>query len=661
MNTKKSSTRRRYRIRSEAQAMLLIGLLTLCQGAAAAELSARELGDLSLDQLMNETVTSVSKKEESLFDAAAAVSVLSNDELRRGGAQTIADALRVVPGVNVGSVNASQWSISARGFNTLYANKLLVLVDGRAVYTPLFAGVYWDLQQTMLEDVDRIEVIRGPGATVWGANAVNGVINVVSRKAQDSQGGLLQVSGGNVQEASAGARYGGRIGEHTHYRVFAGYQGHADFPLSNGQDAGDRWESRQAGFRIDHELEAGSLLTWQADATGSDLDADSADGSNVNTIGRWTRQWSNGSSLEVQGYYDHSHRDEPQRGRNTVDTADLGLQHGFDLSARNALIWGLGYRHIAVTLDQTNPAIAVRGDDADLQIFSAFVQNEFTWIPDRLNLTTGIKVEHNDFTGVELQPSLRASFKPDQRQTLWSAVSRAARTPSVIEGGDQLAIAIGAPFTGPDGGLYVPTLVGNPELKSEILWAYELGYRVRPAERLSIDLASFYNRYRHLISFGAVQRLEPGTPVGTAEVPFNNSLSGETYGAETSVSYAATDHWRLITTYSWLVMNLDGPASSDRDSTEHSSPRNQASLRSSYDFAKRGSVDAQLRYVDSIQSVPAYITADLRLSYRLLKRLECSLVGQNLFDPQHPEQSTQFYAIGSEVPRGIYGNIAWSF
>ena len=655
------STPCRGRMRAAPRALLLTGALALCHGAAANELSARELGDLSLDELMNETVTSVSKKEESLFDAAAAVSVLSNDDLRRSGVTTVADALRLVPGMDVGSVNASQWSVSARGFNTLYANKLLVLVDGRAVYTPLFAGVYWDLQQAMLADLDRIEVIRGPGATVWGANAVNGVINIVSRKAQDTQGGLLQVGGGNVQEATAGARYGGRIGEHTHYRAFASYQSHADFPLSNGQDAGDRWEGGQAGFRIDHELQAGSLLTWQAGATRSDLDAGTADGSNVNTVGRWTRQWSDGSSLELQGYYDHSHRDEPSRGRNTADTADLSLQHGFRLSQRNELIWGLGYRHIEGTVEQTNPAIAVRDGSHQQDVFSGFVQNEFTWIPDRLNLTAGVKLERNDFTGVELQPSLRASFKPDPRQTLWSAVSRAVRTPSVIEGGDQLAIAIGAPFTGPDGGLYVPTLVGNPDLGPEVLWAYELGYRIRPAERLSIDLASFYNRYSHLISYGAVRRLTPGTPVGAAEVPFDNSLSGETYGAETSVSYAATDHWRLTTTYSWLVMNLEGPAGPNRDNTERASPRNQASLRSSYDFARRGSVDAQLRYVDAIQSVPAYLTADLRLSYRLLDRLECALVGQNLFDPRHPEQATQFFAISSEVPRGIYGTIAWSF
>ena len=636
-------------------------LTTLCPPAAAGELSARELGDLSLDELMNETVTSVSKKEENLFNAAAAVSVLSNDDLRRSGVTTVADALRLVPGMSVGSVNASQWAISARGFNNLYANKLLVLVDGRAVYTPLFAGVYWDLQAPMLADVDRIEVIRGPGATVWGANAVNGVINIVTRSAADTQGTLVYAGGGDVHQANGGMRYGGSMGSGTHYRAFVDYQRTAGFPLANGQDASDRWQSGHGGFRFDRELQPGSRLTWQTDATLSDLDDGSADGSNINTLGRWTRQLSGGSNLEVQAYFDHTKRKEPARSNNTTDTSDLTLQHSFGLGPRHDLIWGLGYRYIAGTLEQSNSFAQVRDDSFHQQVFSAFVQNQFKLVPDRLNVTAGVKLEHNDYTGLEIQPSLRASFTLDARQTLWSAVSRAVRTPSVIEGKDVFAIALGAPIMGPDGGLFVPTLVANPSVKSEVLWAWELGYRVRPVDRVSVDLASFYNRYSDLAVAGGTPNFVPGEPVGSAELTWQNAGGAKTWGAETSVTWAAMDFWRLTTAYSLLVIHLQNTGSILPDTATNNSPQHQASLRSAYDFSRRGSVNAQLRYVDAIKDVAAYLTADLHLSYRPLEQLELSLVGQNLLDSQHLEQPVQILAISSEVPRGIYGKLAWSF
>lgn len=649
------------RVIRKAGGILLLIFLAMPLVAADSPKKDRVLADLSLEDLMNETVTSVSKKEQRLSDAAAAISVLTNDDLRRSGATTVADALRLVPGLNVGAANSSQWAISARGFNNVYANKLLVMVDGRAVYTPLFGGVYWDLQQTMLEDVDRIEVIRGPGATIWGANAVNGVINVVTRSAKDTQGGLIYGGGGNVQLAMGGARYGAQVGEHTWYRIYGGYQLKDDYRLTNGQPADDGWRSGQGGFRIDHYPQAETHLTWQMEATVLDLDDHASDAYNFNTLGRWTHELSARSSFEVQAYYDRTYRNEVTRSQPLSDTIDLIAQHTFGLGERNDVIWGMGYRFVGNHIKQTTPAAAVRNGDFSQQVFSAFIQDEFKLIPDRLTLTAGTKLEHNDFTGFEVQPSIRAVFKPTERQTIWAAVSRAVRTPDELEGKDVFAIPVAAPVVGPGGGLFTPALVGNGDLGAEVLWAYELGYRVQPADRVSVDLAVFYNDYSDVIGYGAPNQFIPGVPVGTAEIPWQNLLSGETYGGEISLRVSPTDDWRLTASYSFLMVQMHGPAVANPETSERDTPRHQAILRSSYDFTKCLSLDAQLRYVDNILAVSAYLTADVRISYRVNDRLEFSLVGQNLLDNQHPEQAAIVLTTGAEVPRGVYGKITWRF
>ena len=623
--------------------------------------TARDYGDLSLEELMKETVTSVSKKEQKRTDAAAAVTVLSNDDLRRSGVTSLPDALRLVPGMEVASVNSSQTSVSARGFNTLYANKLLVLVDGRAVYNPLFAGVYWDLQHPMLEDVDRIEVIRGPGATIWGANAVNGVINVVSRDAGETQGGLLYGGGGDVQQTLAGARYGGRIGEHTYYRVYGGEQSRDDYRLADGRPAQDNWTSRQGGFRLDHHPTEGTHATWQSEITSADLADRTSEAYNAHTLGRWTRDWSDRSSLEVQAYYDRTHRDELATVRSTVDTVDLSLHHRFAAGERHDLIWGLGYRFIDGEVSPTNPFILVDDGRFRQELFSGFVQDEIELLPDRLTFTAGTKLEHNDYTGLEIQPGASLVFKPVEKQTLWASVSRAVRTPSVLEGARVFSPLYGAPVAGPGGGVYLPTLVGNPDAGSERLWAYELGWRIQPRPRVSVDLALFYNRYDDVITTGITPRFIPGAPVGTAELLWFNGLAGHTYGGETSVTVSPSDNWRLIASYSLLISRIEDTQSAPATIENESSPEHQLSLRSAYDFNRRLSLDGQLRYVDAILGVPAYLTADLRLSYRPNDRLEFALVGQNLLDHHHPEQADVPFATVAEVPRSFYGKLTWRF
>jgi iron complex outermembrane receptor protein len=616
-----------------------------------------DLADLSIEQLMDESVTSVAKHDQKLGDAAAAISVLSNDDLRRSGATTIAAALRLVPGLDVAGANSNQWAISARGFNNVYANKLLVLVDGRAVYSSIFAGVYWQLQHMMLEDIDRIEVIRGPGATVWGANAVNGVINIVTRSAVDSQGVLAYAGGGDAHEALAGLRYGGKAGENTYYRLFSGYRRDADYPLANGLPADDSWDALEGGLRVDHYPQTNTHLTWQAEATSSAFDTNTSATSNVNTLGRWTGVLSERSEFEVQAYYDRNSLSEAGV-HGEIETLDFTLQHTFGLGSRNDVIWGTGYRHIAHKIASMSPVFRIRDSAFGLQLFNVFVQDEFKLVPDRLTLTAGLKVEHNDYTGFELQPSVSATFKPAAEQTLWAAVSRAVRTPGALEGRDLFAIIVAAPFAAP-GGLYIPTLVGNTELDSEILWAYEAGYRIQATRQLNLDIATFYNDYSKLINYGGVQGLIPGTPVGTAVIAWGNLIDGRTYGGEIVVTASPTDAWRITASYSLLVPQLHGAAVAAV--VENSSPRHQASLRSSSDFAERASIDAQLRYVGAIESAPSYLTADLRLMYQLTRALQLSLVGQNLLEGRHPEQASVQGVVIAEVPRGIYAKLTGRF
>jgi iron complex outermembrane receptor protein len=635
--------------------------------AFAATLSAtshvvpgRNLADLSIEELMNESVTSVSKREQRLGDAAAAIFVLNNDDLRRSGATTVADALRLVPGMQVAAIGSSDWAISARGFNSQFANKMLVMIDGRTVYSPLFSGVYWDAQQVMFDDVDRIEVIRGPGATVWGANAVNGVISVLSKSARDTQGGLIYGGGGDVHKALGGVRYGDKIGNDTWFRVYGTYQLNDGFTQANGQSVNDDWDLKKGGFRLDHYTGNDGHLTWQGDAYVGDLADRAGELHGFNTLGRWTRRISDQSGYEIQAYFDHSSRDDVL-AEASVDTADLSFQHTLGIGERNDVIWGMGYRFTDAHLKRANsPAITILDPDVSLHLFSAFVQNEFKIIPDKLTFTAGTKVEHNDFTGIEVQPSARFVFKPAMNQTLWAAVSRAARTPSVSEGEEAINFAWGAPFIGPGGGVYVPTLVGNLDFESEVVWAYELGYRVQPSHRMSVDVATFYNRYTHLMGHQPTGFI-PGVPVGIMTIESLNTLRGESYGSEAVLTFAATDSWRLSASYSLLLMRLQGEPVDEAEEFESNAPTHQLVLRSSYDFAGHFSLDTQFRYVDNVEAVAAYATADVRLSWRPTANLELSLVGRNLLDDRHPEQANILGSPTAEVPRGFFGKVTLRF
>lgn len=683
---KRASARRPLPPRSTSGRLALVatsGLLLGCTGvvSAAEPAAAPPSGgssDLDIDQLVNLTVTSVGKKEQSLASAPAAVFVLTQEDIRRSGATSIPEALRMVPGLEVARLDGHNWAVSSRGFNDLFANKLLVMMDGRSVYTPLFSGVYWDVQDTVLEDLDRIEVVRGPGGSLWGANAVNGVINIISKSAKQTQGGLVSGGGGTEETAFGSMRYGGKLGENTWYRVYGKYSNRDNSALPNGDEANDRSQLAAGGFRVDWEPAAPNRATLQGDVYGGRMDQtfsfatltppfmqdypSTIEVSGANLLGRWTHDFAEGNQLQVQGYYDHTHRDAGffAEDRNTFD---LDAQHRFALGGRNEVVSGLGYRLTSDHIAKESFNLGFGTDRRTDQLFSAFVQDEVTLVQDRLKLTLGSKFEHNDYTGFEVQPSMRLMWMPNEKHSVWAAVSRAVRTPSRVDTDMRLNVAVipGAPPT-------VVGLFGSRDFQSEELLAYEIGYRVRPHNRLSFDLTTFYHDYGNLTT------IEPGAPFfepvpapAHAVLPlrFANKARGHVYGAELAAMAQMADWWQLRAGYTFLEsrLKLDSDSNASPPS-EHSDPHHQVFAHSSMNLPGRLKFDAMARYVDALGDlgVPSYVSLDLRLAWEPRKNLELALVGQNLLDDRHPEFGSDSLRIQrAEIQRGFYGKITFRF
>ena len=675
-----SVTRRRL-----ALLLLMVWALSARVPEAIAQESSRsrDLGDLSIEELMNESVTSVSKREQKLSQAAAALFVINQEDIRRSGALNIPDLLRMVPGLDVAQINANTWAISARGFNHQFSDKLLVLIDGRAVYTPTNGGVNWDTQDVPLQDIERIEVIRGPGATVWGANAVNGVINVITRQAKDTQGVLVAAGGGTQDQAFGTAQYGGKIGEDASYRVFTKRFEHNDLPNLAGRDTNsDGWHLLHGGFRVDGSLSSNDSLTAQGDIYGGSEEAGIdhiaslspplnesvqrvAGLSGGDILGRWNHVHANGSDTTVQAYFDRYSRSGPSRFevRNTVD---FDFQQHRRLGLRQDLVWGAEYRRsadrIAGTIDDAfDPA------DRTIQLFSAFVQDEITLAPERVFLTVGTKLEHNAFTGFELGPSIRMTWTPSARDTVWAAVADADRTPGRDDTSGDFNVFV---FALPNGAPAELSIVGNPRQKSEHLLATDLGYRVQASSRVSVDLAMFYNRYRQL------RTLEPGAPILETDpvihydIPlvYSNQMHGTTDGLEVSAHFKVTDRWTLSPGYALLHMNLHtDPGSLDTRSVadiEGSSPRHQLQLRSSMTLPRGFAWDTSVYFVDRLaaEQVPSYTRLDTQLIWRSTQRLEWSLVGQNLLQNLHVESNDIATSVQpSQVKRSVYAKFTWTF
>jgi iron complex outermembrane receptor protein len=610
-----------------------------------------ELKGLSIEQLMDIDVTSVSRRSEPVSGAAAAITVLTAEDVRRSGATNLPDVLRITAGLEVAQSDGNTWAISSRGFNTTTSNKLLVLIDGRSIYTPLYSGVFWDVQGVMLEDIDRIEIIRGPGATLWGANAVNGVINILTKSARDTQGTLVTIGGGNQQEATAAFREGGKIGDGLAYRAYGQYSYQDALALADGDSARDPLRRGQAGFRIDRADAGSGAFTLQGDAyhglAGQTVveRADTVlDGANI--LGRWTTTYAANAGSDLQVYYDFTHRQIPDWFEEHRHTLDVDYQQRRPLGSRQELVWGAGYR---ITQDEVgnSPGVAFLPDQVTENLFSAFAQDEVT-LEHHLRLTVGTKLEHNHWTGFEVQPSVRLSWVPDDRRTLWGSISRAVRTPTRYDEDIVFYTATGQPY-----------LEGSDAFVSEELLAYELGYRMQVRTGLAVDLATYYNVYDHLRSY------EPAAPPAAFPYHFANQLSADTWGAELRVSAQAAPWWRLHAEYAYFGKSLSlDPQSFDptRGKMEGDDPLDRFVLRSLMDLPGRFELDGTLHYVARLPSpvVPAYTELDLRLGWNATDRLELSLTGENLLHARHPEFGPPS-PLRQEVQRSVYGKVTWRF
>ena len=620
-------------------------LLGLCLALAAepafpAPPQAADLADLSLEQLANIEVTSVSRRAERLSDAPAAIYVITADDIRRAGVNSLPEALRLAPNLQVARTSASGYAISARGFNNAIGNKLLVLIDGRAVYTPLFSGVFWDANGIMLDDVERIEVISGPGAALWGANAVNGVINVITRPARDTQGVLLNVGAGNAR-AAASARYGGKLGDQGSYRVYARGFERDNTELASGAPVRDGWNKGQAGFRADWNG-GDRNATVQGDLYRGDLEQ-AAPGKTriegVNLLGRWNQQLAGGSELRLQTYFDHTMRDQPGVFRENLNILDVEFQYAVRQAGAHRLLWGGGYRHASDRV-QNSRALAFLPGDKTLQWANVFVQDEIELSPG-LELTLGAKAESNTYTGWDFLPGARLAWKPAPGQLVWGALSRAVRAPSRLD--RELFIPGVAPFL----------LAGGPNFHSEISNVIEAGYRAQPSGSWSYSVTAFYHDYDRLRSF------EPA-PGGVLVI--DNKIEGTTHGLEAWTTYQVSNAVRVSGGLLLLKEHLRlKPDSRDPNgvSALGNDPDHQWLLRASVDLSPRHDFDVMVRHVGALPNptVPSYTAVDARLGWRVSRDFDVSLTLQNLFDPPHPEFGAP--ATRSEYERAFFVKLQW--
>ena len=635
---------------------------------------------------MNLQVTSVSKRAQKLADAAAAIFVITQDDIQRSGASSIPEALRMVPGLEVARIDENKWAIGSRGFNGRFDNKLLVLIDGRSVYTPLFSGVYWNVQDVMLEDVDRIEVIRGPGATLWGANAVDGVINIITKSAKLTLGGMVNTEVGTDERTAESAQYGGKVGDNVSYRAYTKYSDWEPTLGVSGTNASDGWHTVRGGFRMDSTPSPADSLTIQGDlyrtnygetltvpslaAPYSSTFPNAGTYSGGNILGHWTHAFSR-SSTSLQMYYDNTNIADNSLFTDHEGVYDIDFQHDLHLGESQELIWGLGYRSIQDS-NGSSSTVSLQPSHSSLNQFSAFVQDEVSLFDRRLRVTLGSKFEHNDFTGFEVEPNVRFVGILSKTQSVWAAISRAVRTPALTEEGLRLNEAVIPPSTPPFNSPLpaVEAILGSSQFKSEDLLAYEVGYRVQATSTFSADIATFYNSYTNLRSAEPGAPFVEGNPVPTdVVVPFvaSNKMGGGTYGAELFVDWRVVPKWRLVGSYSYLQMNIEKNKDSldpTPDNPDGGSPRHQWYVRSSLDLPLHLEQDLTLRYVDRLPSlnIPSYYSLDANIGWRPIANLEFSVGGQNLLNDQHVEFIPEFInTIPTVVTRTFRGTMTWRF
>lgn len=662
--------------------LVVFGFLAGLHGLAvpqAVDSAGADLSSLDIEELARIKVTSVTRRPAAVAQASAAISVISREDVRRSGAANLPEALRLLPGLAAARVGTRDWAVSSRGFNQQTSNKMLVLIDGRVVYSPIFAGVFWDVQRVPLEDIDRIELIRGPGAALWGANAVNGVINVVTRTAAESQGGNLALTLGTNDQVQGDLRYGGALGATGSVRAYglASTEGASD-AAAGGSDVDD-WQVGQGGFRADLGLGAKQTVTLQGDiyAAGGgqrlvlpapsapfteNLESDlTAEGANV--LGRWSRQLSDRAGLAVQGYVDYAARSQPGYfGRIGVTTLELDFQHHFPLGRRHDLIWGLGLRRIS---DDITGDFTAAFDPAErtVNLVTGFVQDEIVLAPERVALNIGSKFEHNDYTGFELQPTARILWTPSLSTTVWGAISRAVRTPSRLDSDLRLVAQV---FDAPP--LTRVELRGSNTLDAEELVAYELGYRTAPHERIGLDLTVFYHQYDQLRSF------LPGSPEsvdGVMVQPYivTNYARSRVVGGTASATFRMSPQWRLRANYTYLdgneALEAGAPAGAIPDLTPELNPQHQAGLWSSFDLPRNLEVDLIARYVGRLDIEPEvsdYLQTDLQIGWRVRDDLRVAISGRDLLAETHVEFPQSGFVPGRRaIERQVRAHGSWTF
>ncbi len=650
---------------------------------------AQDSFDLSLQELLNVEVTSVSKQRQPVSDAPAAIYVVTADDILRSGAASIPQALRDVPGLHVAQIDSQKWAISSRGFNGRYNNKLLVMMDGRTLYSPEFSGVYWEVQDYLMADIERIEIIRGPGAALWGANAVNGVINIVTKHSSNTQGGYAQATAGSYEKGSLSLRYGGQLNDGTSARGYLkGFsrdslsqypedmdpaQGQA--MLANGVSTRNDWRQLQTGGRLDSQLDAASTLTLSGDVYRYRMHqvyrspdnsppyyeryfADSFDAEGLNLLGRYTRALSATSEFSLQAYYDRAVREEALFGFRT-DTADLDFQHLFEMGNAHSIAWGLGYRHIEDELDHS--AVIFGGDDSiGTDLWSAFIRDEVTLVPHSLWLTLAARVENGTFSGTEWQPNARIMWRANEQHRLWSSIAYAVRTPSRVE----LTRTIHASTRPPDALVPFPVevwVVGNEGYGSESLWAYELGHRYSPNASLSFDTALYYNDYSEL---RGAEDPEPGSPT---IIMVNNAQQGYSYGAELSAQWRATDDVRLRLNYSYSDGRFDGIQAQNTLAPQHIvslngewAVRPDLSLNATWRHVSDTNVIAPSR-AELQKPLDGFYGVDIGAHWKPMPDLTLSLLGLDLFYGDHVEYEAEQFHIPYRVGPSVLGKLSLQF
>lgn len=630
----------------------------------AVDSDPEDLSDLSLEELMQIEVTSVTRgKGQDLFTAPAAIYVVKNEDIRRTGHLHLAETLRLVPGMHVARLGAGIWNAAARGFNDRFNSFQLVQMDGRTLYTPVFTGVLWDVQDTVLEDLDRIEVIRGPGASLWGANAVNGIVNIHSKSASKTQGLLVSGGGGSEERGFGTLRFGGKAAKNLYFRVYGKHVEHDHFKPF-GVDHTDDWNRSQGGFRFDWEGDGRDQVTWQGDVyqarvgavirspdftLGTDLDLDGdMEGKGWNFLARWKHKFSDTNETQLQIYHDRAAVSLPTGYHQDVMIHDLDFQHSIAVGKRQEIVWGLGYR--VDDADFENDSGFVYSPTGRVHhTVSAFFQDAITVIENKLKITLGAKVEHNPISNFEYQPSFRLAYTPNRKHTLWWAASRAMRVPSITD--EDLTITFAAAP-----GLPFPV---HPKrsLKSEETLAFEFGYRTRPVDWFSLDLAAFHNIHEDIIEADRVSAFPP-------EAQFLNVNKARTYGLELATHWQFNKRLRMSANYTWLDVQVTGY--SDDQDDEHSTPANQFHVRTYFDVTRDIELNGALYYYDTVpgQNVDAFWRADLGVTWRPpVDNLEVSVWGTNLFDKQHKEYGPDPFLnrAGSLIQRGIYGKVKWKF